>query len=107
MKRVAWTTLALLLLCGCTPDRGVTVYSAHPGRPIANLALGPSADHAWLAETMTYRSSWPSVDVGYRFSDVTTYSQFSYDDQAHYDGYYGGGFSRQSVSVRSGVVVRE
>jgi hypothetical protein len=105
MKRVAWTTAVLLLLCGCTPERGVTVYTARPDRPVANLALGPTADHTWLAENMTYRSTWPSVETGYQYGETTSYTQFLLDDQSYYDD-HGGGFSRQSISVRSGVIVR-
>lgn len=105
MRRVAWTTAVLLLLCGCTPNRGV-VYRAAPGRPVANLALGPTADHTWLAEQYTYRSSWPSVETGYRFDDATDYTQFIRDDQSYYDDFQGGGYSRQSLSVRTGVIVR-
>ena len=107
MKHIAWTIfVSALMLGGCAAERGTVVYSTRPDRSTANLALGPTADHTWLAETMTYRSPWPSVDAGYHYGDVTSYTQFIYDDQSHYDGRYGGGFTRESFSVRTGTVVR-
>jgi hypothetical protein len=70
------------------------------------LALGPARHDTWLAESYAYRSSWPSVRVGYTFDDVSTFSEVIYDDQSFYDWRYGGGYTRESVSVRTGVVVR-
>lgn len=114
MLRVARTTLLLMMLAsfagllltsaGCA--RGGGVYAPGPGYPVANLALGPSRDHTRLAEAHAYRSSWPAVKLGYHFDDVSTYTEVIYDDQSYYDGLHGGGFTREAVSVRTGVMVR-
>lgn len=106
MKRVAWTTAVLLLLSGCAADHGGSVYTAHVNRPIANLVLSRNPDHNWLAEEFTYRSSWPSVENGYRFDDAINYTQIIFDDQSYYDDSGGGGYTRESFSMRSGLIVR-
>ena len=106
MLRVAGTTILLLMLAGCAARPRVAVYAPAPGQPTANLVLGPTRDHTFLAEVYSYRSSWPSVQSGYLFDDVSTFSEVIYDDQSYYDGFYGGGFTREAVSVRSGVLVR-
>lgn len=108
MKRVAWTTLAagVLALWGCGGERCRPVYTSQVNRPVANLALGAHPEHNWLAEGFTYRSSWPSVEAGYRFNDATHYTQFTYDDQSYYDDFGGGSYTRESIAVRSGVIVR-
>jgi hypothetical protein len=82
------------------------VYASRPDRMVANCALGPTRDHAWLAEGFAQRSSWPSVHSGFRFDDVSSYSEVIFDDQSFFDLRDGGGYLREAVSVRSGVLVR-
>jgi len=99
--------MLLLTLAGCAGTRHVAVYASGPGEPAANLALGPSRDNSLLAEMYTERSSWPSVRSGYLFDDVSTYTEVIYDDQSFYDGaLHGGGYTHETMSVRTGVVVR-
>ena len=99
-----------LLSCGCAgPAGGVVLYGptgTHEGAggPAPNLALGPSADHLWVACELTQRSAWPSVDVGYRFDDFSYYSEVQFDNQHYYDRY--GAYYRAAESVRTGVLVR-
>jgi hypothetical protein len=106
MAKVAWTTILFLFVTGCAGGHGAVVYAPGPQRPAANLALGPSRDHVWLAETFAGRSSWPSVRAGYVFDDVSSYTEVIYDDQSYYGGLHGGGYTREAISVRSGVLVR-
>lgn len=98
--------MLLVSLAGCANVGGPAVYAPEPDRPVANLALGPSRDHTWLAEAHAYRSSWPAVRSGYVFDDISTYTELIYDDQSFYDARYGGGYTRAAVSVRSGVLIR-
>jgi len=95
----------LLMLAGCAPNRGVVVYTT-TNPPAANLALGPTRDHGWLAEMHAGRSSWPSVQSGYLFDDTSSYTEVILDDQSYYDGFDGGGYTREAISIRSGVLVR-
>jgi hypothetical protein len=104
MLRLAGTAILLLTLTGCAATNGLVVYA--PGRPVANLALGPSRDHTLVAEAYAYRSSWPSVQSGYVFDDISTYTEVIYDDQSFYDRRDGGGFTREAISVRTGVLIR-
>ena len=106
MLKVAWTTILLLTLAGCASSNGVVVYAPGPARPAANLALGPLPDHTWLAESFAWRSSWPSVESGYVFDDVSSYTEVIFDDQSYYGGFDGGSFTREAISIRSGVLVR-
>ena len=106
MIKSTGTTLLLLLLVGCGTRNSVVVYGPVQGQRAANLLLGPSPDHTRLAELHAYRSSWPSVSSGYLFDDVSTYTEVIYDDQSFYDWQYGGGYTREAVSVRTGVLVR-
>ena len=106
MLKVAWTTIVLLTLTGCAASNGVVAYAPGPARPAANLALGPLPDHTWLAESFAGRSSWPSVQLGYVFDDVSSYTEVIYDDQSYYGGFDGGSFTREAISIRSGVLVR-
>jgi hypothetical protein len=106
MLRVAGTVVSLLLLAGCAGPHGRGTWSCGPDQPLANLALGPSRDYTVLAETYAYRSSWPSARSGYVFDDVATYTEVIYDDQSYYDTRDGGGFTREAVSVRTGVWIR-
>ena len=95
----------LLSTAGCGQPRGGVVHAWGADR-VANLALGPTRDHTWLAESFAYRSSWPSVELGYVFDDLSSYTEVIYDDESYYSGLYGGGFTREAVSVRTGVLVR-
>jgi hypothetical protein len=106
MLRVAGITVLLLLLAGCADVNGPTVYAPRLGGPVANLVLGPAPDYTALAETYAYRSSWPSARLGYVFDDVATYTELIYDDQSYYDARNGGGYTREAVSVRTGVWIR-
>jgi hypothetical protein len=106
MLRVARTTILLLTLTGCAVNNGPTAYTPAPGEPVSNLVLGSSPDQAVLAQLYTYRSSWPSVRMGYIFDDLSTYTEVIYDDQSYYDWRGGGGYTREAVSVRTGVLVR-
>lgn len=96
----------ILMLTGCTAGDRAVVYVPGAGQPAANLALGPSRDHGWLAESFAWRSSWPSVQAGYRFDDVSSYMEVIYDDQSYYGGLDGGSYTHEAISVRTGVWVR-
>jgi hypothetical protein len=106
MPRFVLTAGLLITLSGCVGGERVAVYAPGPGVSVANLALGPSRDHTFLAETYAYRSSWPSARLGYLFDDVSTYTEVIYDDQSYYSWRGGGSFAREAVSVRSGVLFR-
>lgn len=89
----------LAALSGCAAPQGVCP------RATPNLALGPIPSVNRLAEQHTLRSSWPSVEGGYYFDDVTDYSISSYDRQFFYDR-LGGEHEQLTESVRTGVRVR-
>jgi len=105
MRAIVLAVAPLLVLAGCTGPTA-TVYLARPSSTVANLVLGPSAEHTWLAGEYASRSSWPSVQTGYVFEDFSAYSELIFDDQSFYDRRDGGSYTRQAVSVRSGVVMR-
>ena len=92
------------LLAGCSSDHRGTVLRADTDR--ANLAVGPTRDCTGLAEALAYRRSWPVANAGYHFADAASYTEVIYDDQSFYDWRYGGGYTHESISVRSGVIVR-
>lgn len=96
----------LTVLAGCAARGKAVVYVPRSGHPVANCALGPTRDHTWLAEDFAQRSAWPSVHTGIRFDDVSSYSEVIFDDQSFFDLRDGGGYLREAVSVRSGVLVR-
>jgi hypothetical protein len=75
------------------------------GRPTANLVLGPSPRTGQIAETLAQRSSWPAVENGYRFDEMTYFSEYTYDDQSFYD-YWGGAFISARQTIRTGVSIR-
>ena len=104
MLRLVMTGLLLTTLAGCCAGHGIVVRP--PGGAVANLALGRTGDQAYLSEAYAYRSSWPSVTTGHLFDDVSTFTEVIYDDQSFYDDIEGGGYIRESVSVRTGVLVR-
>ncbi len=96
--------MGLILLAGCgTPQRCAIIDARQPGVPRANLVLGPTADHAWLATQFAGRSDWPTVEVGHRYEDVTYFSTIQHDTQVHYDRF--GSFYNQAQTVRTGVLV--
>ncbi len=106
MWKVAAISLMLLAALGCASPRGNVLWSER-GRPAPNLVLGPYADTTGLAELHAQRSAWPSTPAGYIFDDVSTYNVVIYDDQSYYSPtWYGGGFTHESISVRSAVLVR-
>jgi hypothetical protein len=106
MSRVAWTTVFLLLVAGCAGRNDAVRYAPGPQCSSANLAIGPTRDHGWLAEGFAGRSSWPSAPLGYVFDDLSSYTEVIYDDQSYYDGFHGGGYTREAISIRTGVLVR-
>jgi hypothetical protein len=106
MSKVAWTTILVLVATGCADGNRAVCYAPVSSVPVANLALGPTRDHVWLAESFAGRSSWPAARSGYVFDDVSSYTEVIYDDQSYYDGFHGGGYTREAISVRTGVLVR-
>ena len=106
MRTLALAAILTLVLAGCSSPQRATVCVIGASRLPPNLALGPSRDHTILSEMHAYRSSWPSVQSGYLFDDVSTYTEVFYDDQSYYGWRDGGGFMREAVSVRSGVLYR-
>ena len=96
----------MLTLSGCANSRGIVTHFPQPGHSAANLVIGPTRDHAWLAESFASRSSWPSTPAGYIFNDTSSFTEIIYDDQSFYDDQFGGGYTREAISVRSGVLVR-
>jgi hypothetical protein len=101
----------MLVFSGCAARQPYAVVygpgKAVPGRraPTPNLVLGPSAEHVRIAESFAYRSTWPSVPVGYRVDDVSYGTEVIYDDQAFYDR-IGGGYFRMSETVRTSALLR-
>ena len=105
MRRSILVTVWAIGLAGCAAPLRFTALEATPGASApANLALGPSADHARLATLLTERSDWPSVSNGYQMDDVTMYFTTTYDVQSHYDRF--GALYYEAQSIRSGVRVR-
>lgn len=111
MSRLIFVSLITVLLVGCVAPPPVAVlHRRDPARDIAgrtapNLLLGPSAEHFYIAQTFDYRSDWPSVSIGYRFDEYSTYSEVIYDDQFSYDS-LGGFYYRVGQEYRSGSLVR-
>lgn len=101
---IALAALACVLGCNSPRSHYAVLYSG-PQRPAGNLALGPNAWDNRFAETQASRSTWPSINHGYRFNEITSYSQTIFDDQSFYDR-LGGGYFQGGQSVRSGVMVR-
>ncbi|MBU0639638.1 MAG: hypothetical protein KKB50_12290 [Planctomycetes bacterium] len=99
-----------LLLFGCAARQpGVVIRSsagthARCAPVVANLALGPSAEHGRVAALFAYRTSWPTVAIGYRFDQISQYTELIYDDQTFYD-WHGGGYYRESETIHSGVLL--
>ncbi len=94
-----WLVSALLVLAGCAGPGGVATF-----RPTANVALGPTADHTWLATRIAPRSDWPTVSTGYRLGEVTYYSRIRYDEQSYYNRF--GSLYDSTQSVATGVWLR-
>lgn len=105
MRSRVFIGLTLIALTGChAAERPAYIDSASvDGRP-PNLALGPSAEHAWLATRIAPRSDWPSVRTGYRFDDITYYSKTTYDEESHFDRF--GSIYYGSQTVETGVWLR-
>jgi hypothetical protein len=94
----------LLVLAGCCAAPSATMMVGTPNRPVAaNLALGPSRQHAAIAPLYA-RSDWPATIYGYRIGEVTDYSTVIYDEEDRYDEY--GALFRAAETVRSGVLLR-
>jgi hypothetical protein len=98
--------MLLVVLTGCAAKAPLTAYAPR-SRGAADLLLGPTQDHTWLAEAYRGRSSWPSVPSGYIFDDVSSYTEVIYDDQSYYDQVlHGGGYTHETITVRTGVLIR-
>ena len=88
-----------------SPPRRLCRARCDTPRPLPNLLLGQSPDQVWLAQQFTYRSDWPSVATGYRFDDMTYFTDIQFDDQSFYDR-MGGAFYSSGQQVRTGVMLR-
>jgi len=95
----------LLLLGGCATSSLSTTALASARPQPANLLLSDSPYVAMLGERFAGRDDWPTTVFGYVVEDVSTFTEFSYDDQSFFDR-FGGGLQHEALSVRSGVVVR-
>jgi hypothetical protein len=73
--------------------------------PLANLALGPSAGHATLANWLAGRSDWPMAEAGYQLNDVAYYFRYQNDDQSFTER-GGASFYAYQGAYRSGILVR-
>lgn len=97
--------VGLLLLSGCATSRAPAVVdAAHPAVARANLALGPTPEHQWLATEGWVRSDWPAVDHGWRVDEVIYFSTATYDWQNGFDQF--GGLFRAAQSLRAGLELR-
>lgn len=112
MRRALLGIVLLGLSAGCAPPPPVAVLRAPQGAMMdrraaaaPNLLLGPSKEHVRIAQMLTWRSDWPSVAVGHRFDESSTYTEVVYDDQFFHDT-LGGFYFRVGQEVRSGSVVR-
>lgn len=101
-KQAVIGALALSLMACRAPQPAI--IAAADDAPTVNLALGPTAEHAWLATELAWRSDWPAVRLGYRFDDVTHYYSVLYNENSTYDR--NGSVSDTQESVRTGVWVR-
>lgn len=100
---LAGALFALLALSGCcTRPEALRGFGADAAR--ANLVLGPSADHAWLAKQFTARAEGPAAIVGWRGEELTYYTRIHVDEQAYYDRY--GSTFHTTQSVQTGVRIR-
>ncbi len=102
MRSAVLLSLLGLLLVGCQSTAPVATVAWAPS---GNLLLSRNAGVAVAAERFTSRAMWPAVGHGYQLEEVTTYTQFEYDDQFFRDG-LGGSYYRTLESIRSGVWVR-
>ena len=112
MRCLICVSLISLFLVGCasSPPSPAVLYRRDPARDIAhrrtaNLLLGPTAEHFYIAQTFDYRSDWPSVSNGYHFDQISTYEEVIYDDQFYYDS-LGGVYYRAGEEYRSGSRIR-
>ena len=74
--------LMIAAIGGCSAAPRTAAYLSCQDRAPANLVLGPTQDHTFLAEAFTERSAWPCVDSGIMFDDVSTYAEIIDDDQS-------------------------
>ncbi len=110
MRQGTLIAICSVLLSGCAArDEGTLLFApeARPAQtaPAPNLVLGPTAEHARLAEEFAYRANWPSVDLGYRVDDTSYATEVMFDDQVYYDR-LGGSFLYGTQSVRTSVLLR-
>lgn len=110
MKHLTPIIAVILLLstlgCGSTRSRATVLYQHHadPHRRQPNLALGSARDHGRYAQRFNHRSDWPAVDNGYRYNDISSYTEYLYNEQYDY-GRHGAIYSGRH-SHRSGVLIR-
>ena len=105
MRYCAFLIFGSIALGGCAAaERGAVI--GRPASPAyrANLALGPTADHAWVATQIAPRSDWPAVATGYRVDELTFYTTAIYDAQSYYDRF--SSLYYEAEAVETGVRVR-
>lgn len=93
-----------LTLAGCAATRPAGILGPNYSPYGANLALGPSGEHAWLATGIAPRGNWPAVQTGIRMDDVTFYQTYTYDRESYFNRY--GGLDHARQMVRTGVWMR-
>lgn len=98
-------TAGVVLLSGCSSrGGGVAWYTPAGGPRSANLALGPTREHAWLGERIAPRSDWPAVETGLRVESTTYYSTIIYDEESYYGRH--GSVYHATESVETGIWLR-
>jgi hypothetical protein len=90
--------LAICVLTGCGHHRGCAVHVQRASR-MPNLVLGPDAVDTRAALTMAERADWPVAKAGYRFDDVSSYNNFSYDYIFGFDRFQGIYQGSESVDI--------
>jgi len=92
----------IALIAGCSSRvGGVAWHSPRSGQREANLALGPTGEHAWLAARIAPRSDWPAIESGLRVESVTFYTDIIYDEESYYGR--NGSLYHTTQTVQTGV----
>ncbi len=111
MRRILTIAVVTLLLAGCATRPPLAVIHRHAPNPAArlrgtpNLALGPSAEHLYIAQDFTYRLPPLSAPLGYRVDEISHFAITSFDDQSFFDA-LGGSYYRTGSEYRTGVLLR-
>lgn len=92
--------LAALLAAGCASAPRLT--GVHSG---TNLVFGRNLDDNRVAQALTNRSDWPSVQIGYRFDNPTLFVDDTFDNEYFYER-NGDTYYRLRQTSESGVLVR-